>query len=108
MQRFTILSATITFSGTMILIFLSALLIFTSATPLVRRDPPLVYPSHPADFINCPPGGGADKCSLEVPCKRIRINYGSRHDGHLIWYNYALDTVLLGADIGREETCTDF
>ncbi|KAL1676357.1 hypothetical protein EV122DRAFT_292012 [Schizophyllum commune] len=44
-------------------------------------------PNNPADPINCPPSGGADKCSKETTCNnRIRINYGSQQQGHYIWY----------------------
>ncbi|KAI5829297.1 hypothetical protein K523DRAFT_242553 [Schizophyllum commune Tattone D] len=49
-------------------------------------------PNNPADPINCPPSGGADKCSKETKCdNRIRFNYGSRQQGHYIWYLYNYD-----------------
>ena len=68
-------------------------------------------PDNPQDPINCPPSGGADKCSKETSVSgfcgsfrdfngapgyanssffqcnnRIRINYGQTEKGHYIWY----------------------
>jgi len=73
--------------------------------PLEKR---IADPGNPANLVNCEPGGGADDCHLEKPCKRIRINYGSPQGGHYIWYNYNINNVPKGAEIEVEDSCTDY
>lgn len=80
----------------------------SASAATVELDRRISDPGNPADLINCPPKGGADLCTLEVPvrplaasqpedfllsslltpaqqCNRIRINYGSQQQGHYIW-----------------------
>ncbi|GJE91581.1 hypothetical protein PsYK624_077310 [Phanerochaete sordida] len=72
---------------------------------LVRR---ITDPGNPGNLINCPPHGGADRCSLEKPCSRIRINYGSPKGGHYIWYNYDINNIPSGIEVEEEDSCTDY
>ncbi|KAF9255187.1 hypothetical protein L218DRAFT_879606 [Marasmius fiardii PR-910] len=64
-------------------------------------------PLNPANLINCPPHGGADRCTLEQPCGRIRVNYGSPQGGHYIWYNYDINNIPKGITVVVEASCTD-
>ncbi|KAL1749173.1 hypothetical protein HDZ31DRAFT_59463 [Schizophyllum fasciatum] len=66
-------------------------------------------PDNPADPINCPPSGGADKCSKETRCNnRLRINYGSPQKGHYIWYlsGYDPNTLPQGIEITTDTVST--
>ncbi|KAJ3752853.1 hypothetical protein EV360DRAFT_54478 [Lentinula raphanica] len=76
-----------------------------STSNLQRR---ITDPGNPANLINCPPNGGADACNLEKPCSRIRVNYGSPQGGHYIWYNYDINDIPTGVEIGTEDSCTDY
>ncbi|KAF9261609.1 hypothetical protein L218DRAFT_869861 [Marasmius fiardii PR-910] len=64
-------------------------------------------PPNPANFIDCPPHGGADACNLEQSCNCIRINYGNPQGGHYIWYNSDIGNVPKGITVGTEASCTD-
>ncbi|KAK1222375.1 hypothetical protein PQX77_014770 [Marasmius sp. AFHP31] len=78
------------------------------AASTVNLERRIAVPSEPANLYNCPPDGGADACNLEVPCKRIRINYGSRQKGHYIWYNYNINNIPRGVRVGTEQSCSNF
>ncbi|KAF9255936.1 hypothetical protein L218DRAFT_1007971 [Marasmius fiardii PR-910] len=78
-----------------------------AATNNLESRKSIADPLNPANFINCPPHGGADACNLEQPCNRIRINYGSRQGGHFIWYNSDIGNVPKGITVGTEASCTD-
>ncbi|KAL0563056.1 hypothetical protein V5O48_019022 [Marasmius crinis-equi] len=87
---------------------LAALVATASAASTVNLERRITDPGNPANLINCPPGGGADACNLEVPCNRIRINYGSTQGGHFIWYNSDINNIPTGVEVGTEQSCTDF
>ncbi|EIM91017.1 uncharacterized protein STEHIDRAFT_152700 [Stereum hirsutum FP-91666 SS1] len=76
-----------------------------SSETLERR---ITDPGNPANLINCPPHGGADHCNLEKPCNRIRVNYGKPEGGHYIWYNYEINNIPVGIEVGVENSCTDY
>ncbi|KAK1227488.1 hypothetical protein PQX77_009515 [Marasmius sp. AFHP31] len=78
---------------------------FAASTPDVQRRTPV---GSPGSLLNCPPGGTADRCTLEEPCKRIRINYGQKENGHYIWYNYDVDNIPNGIQVKVEQSCSDF
>ncbi|KAL1749290.1 hypothetical protein HDZ31DRAFT_59574 [Schizophyllum fasciatum] len=63
-------------------------------------------PTNPQNLVNCPYDGGADRCSLETQCNRIRINYGSALMGHYVWYNYHPDEAPDGIFIETDTTAT--
>ncbi|KAJ8089992.1 hypothetical protein PM082_018570 [Marasmius tenuissimus] len=97
-----------------------------SAASTVNLERRITDPGNPANLINCPPGGGADACNLEKPCNRIRVNYGSTQGGHYIWYcalvvvsehesthespryNYDINNIPTGVEVGTEQSCTDY
>ncbi|KAL0061062.1 hypothetical protein AAF712_012125 [Marasmius tenuissimus] len=78
------------------------------AASTVNLERRIAVPSEPANLYNCPPDGGADACNLEVPCRRIRINYGSRQQGHYIWFNYNNNNIPRGVRVGTEQSCSNF
>ncbi|KAL0563885.1 hypothetical protein V5O48_018176 [Marasmius crinis-equi] len=87
---------------------LATLVTAVSAASTINLERRITDPGNPANLINCPPGGGADACNLEVPCSRIRVNYGSTQGGHFIWYNYDITDIPVGIEVGTEQSCTDF
>ncbi|KAJ8091497.1 hypothetical protein PM082_024415 [Marasmius tenuissimus] len=64
--------------------------------------------SEPNDLRNCPGSGIADACNLERPCNRIRVNYGSPVKGHYVWYNYNINDIPDGVNVGTEASCSDY
>ncbi|KAL0572533.1 hypothetical protein V5O48_009427 [Marasmius crinis-equi] len=93
---------------TSIIFTLAALIAAASAASTVNLERRITDVGNPANLINCPPGGGADACNLEVPCNRIRVNYGSTQKGHFIWYNSDITNIPKGIEVGTEQSCTDF
>ncbi|KAJ8090009.1 hypothetical protein PM082_018588 [Marasmius tenuissimus] len=111
------------FKATLVAFAVGVAAVAASTVNLERR---ITDPGNPANLINCPPGGGADACNLEVPCNRIRINYGSPQGGHYIWYhthlvrsrneftyrspryNYDINNIPTGVEVGTEQSCTDY
>ncbi|KAK1220296.1 hypothetical protein PQX77_016943 [Marasmius sp. AFHP31] len=96
----------------------------TSTANLERR---ITDPGNPANLINCPPGGGADACNLEVPVntaseliteaasKVISSGIVLRLVGGLdmpsyncLRYNYDINNIPRGIQVGTEQSCTDF
>ncbi|KAL0061651.1 hypothetical protein AAF712_011512 [Marasmius tenuissimus] len=93
------------FTTVFIAIAACATVAFAASTPEVQRRTPF---GSPGSLLNCPPGGTADKCTLEEPCKRIRINYGQQENGHYIWFNYDINNIPNGVQIGVEKSCSDY
>ncbi|KAJ8091499.1 hypothetical protein PM082_024417 [Marasmius tenuissimus] len=81
--------------------------------PLLRSLPrPRGSASHSCrksrELAQLPSGGTADKCTLEEPCNRIRINYGQKENGHYIWFNFDTSNIPDGIQVGVEKSCSDY
>ncbi|KAL0569052.1 hypothetical protein V5O48_012921 [Marasmius crinis-equi] len=87
---------------------LTTIAVASSAASTVNTPRSLKDPDEPGNFTNCPPAGGADACNLEVPCARVRINFGSPQGGHYIWYNFDITNIPIGVEVGTEQSCTNY
>ncbi|KAK1227592.1 hypothetical protein PQX77_009410 [Marasmius sp. AFHP31] len=93
------------FTTVFVAIVACATVAFAASTPEVQRRTPV---GSPGSLLNCPPGGTADKCTLEEPCNRIRINYGQKENGHYIWFNFDTGNIPDGIQVGVEKSCSDY
>ncbi|KIK50151.1 hypothetical protein GYMLUDRAFT_253223 [Collybiopsis luxurians FD-317 M1] len=85
---------------------LATFVVAASAASTSNLERRITDPGDPANLINCPPHGGADVCTFEKPCSRIRLNYGSQQQGHYIWYQYNVDNIPAGIQLEFQDACS--